>query len=163
MDLSRYSFKSKHHVQTHDHNARRVYTPPAPKLPQLQMITVPPKVLARIQTFKRKNVPIVVSGKQVNKAAVRSYLASITPPRQKITAQLRWEIAAFQKWKCAMCKKLLPVTAEIDHKLPRHRGGSDKPKNLQALCNNCHALKSRKESKSSTRFDLRFYYNVESH
>lgn len=55
----------------------------------------------------------------------------------------RIEIAYRTKYKCAMCKLLLPPTFEIDHIKELWEGGKDEYNNLQALCPNCHALKTR--------------------
>ena len=82
---------------------------------------------------------------QVSESVMLSYEKHKRPPRPKISVQTRWELSAKQKFKCMKCKQVLPVTAEIDHIIPRHKGGSDRLCNLQALCNNCHALKTRNE------------------
>tara|TARA_B100000676_G_C17971821_1_gene783758 strand:+ start:94 stop:333 length:240 start_codon:yes stop_codon:yes gene_type:complete len=42
-----------------------------------------------------------------------------------------------------MCDCLLPPTFEIDHIVEIRDGGKDEFNNLQALCNNCHAKKTR--------------------
>lgn len=82
---------------------------------------------------------------KVSESTMLAYEKHKRPPRPKIAPQVRWELAASQKFKCAICKRVLPITAEIDHIIPRHRGGSDRLCNLQALCNNCHASKTRTE------------------
>lgn len=55
----------------------------------------------------------------------------------------RIEIAYRTKYKCNMCDCLLPPTFEIDHIKELRDGGKDEYNNLQALCNNCHAKKTR--------------------
>ena len=35
---------------------------------------------------------------------------------------------------------------EVDHKIPKARGGSDYPENLQSLCTPCHREKTAKEN-----------------
>lgn len=57
----------------------------------------------------------------------------------------RLNIAEKQEWKCAMCYSLLNAAFEIDHEIPFSLVGENTP--LQALCSNCHALKSRLERK----------------
>jgi len=54
-----------------------------------------------------------------------------------------------KKWKCKLCKKLLPLAAQVDHVIPLALGGLDDMRNMQMLCANCHAEKSRKEAKQS--------------
>ena len=53
--------------------------------------------------------------------------------------------------RCAGCKDLLECTREIDHINPLWRGGSNSLSNLQALCPNCHARKSRIEQQAMPR------------
>lgn len=40
---------------------------------------------------------------------------------------------------------------EMDHIIPLHRGGSEKPENCQMLCEKCHASKTRREAVSRGR------------
>lgn len=54
-------------------------------------------------------------------------------------------VAAEQKWKCAICDCLLNACFEVDHKLRLASGGSNERINLQALCPNCHAIKTMDE------------------
>ena len=55
----------------------------------------------------------------------------------------RIEIAYKTKYKCNSCDILLPPTFEIDHIVELRDGGKDEYDNLQALCPNCHSLKTR--------------------
>lgn len=43
---------------------------------------------------------------------------------------------------CRMCG--MPATC-VDHVVPRHRGGTDHPANLQPLCARCHSRKTASE------------------
>ena len=66
--------------------------------------------------------------------------------RQYVSPLVKKKVAADQKWRCAMCKKLLDETYEIDHIIPIFKGGNNDPKhNLQALCRSCHMEKSATE------------------
>ena len=70
--------------------------------------------------------------------------------RPYITPLIKKRIAAQQKWHCAVCKNLLDETLEIDHIRPLWKGGhGTDPKNLQALCKRCHAMKSAMEQSQS--------------
>ena len=55
---------------------------------------------------------------------------------------------------CQMCDKtLLAVDLEVDHIVPRARGGTDDPSNLRTLCKPCHrGLKGRSASEVLPRF-----------
>ena len=55
----------------------------------------------------------------------------------------RIEVAYKSKYKCNACNILLPPTFEIDHIVELRDGGTDTYDNLQALCPNCHSLKTR--------------------
>jgi len=50
--------------------------------------------------------------------------------------------------KCVACGKSGPL--EVDHILPKSRGGSDNIKNLQFLCRTCNARKSAKVTWAKT-------------
>ena len=58
------------------------------------------------------------------------------------------EVVRQQKGKCAGCTVNFysdDVSIHIDHIKPVSKGGNNRPKNLQALCPNCHTKKHRKE------------------
>jgi 5-methylcytosine-specific restriction endonuclease McrA len=47
-----------------------------------------------------------------------------------------------QQWQCALCGATLePERSEIDHRLPRSKGGSEAADNLQWLCTTCNRAK----------------------
>ena len=53
-----------------------------------------------------------------------------------------------QKWKCARCGKTLkPGRYHIDHKKPLALGGSNSIRNLEALCPDCHHVKTKEDRK----------------
>ncbi len=66
--------------------------------------------------------------------------------RRLVTTAVGKMVAARQAWKCQVCKAVLPPSYEIDHVEPLWRGGGDCASNLQAVCPNCHALKTQRES-----------------
>jgi len=55
------------------------------------------------------------------------------------------QVAARQKWRCAVCKQILDETYEIDHINPLFEGGSNDASNLQALCKRDHLSKTAME------------------
>ena len=55
------------------------------------------------------------------------------------------QVAARQKWRCAICKQILDETYEIDHIKPLFQGGSNETSNLHALCKRDHLSKSAME------------------
>jgi 5-methylcytosine-specific restriction endonuclease McrA len=66
--------------------------------------------------------------------------------RRPLTAFEKDIIRQRQKNRCAICKTSLEgLVVHYDHKKAIALGGSDTPRNLQALCPNCHAKKSRED------------------
>ncbi|MEM7066408.1 MAG: HNH endonuclease [Cyanobacteria bacterium P01_B01_bin.77] len=62
---------------------------------------------------------------------------------------LWWEILARDQWTCCSCGRSVKehgVTLHVDHIMPRSRGGTDAPENLQALCMKCNIGKSNKDA-----------------
>jgi|Deesub1362A_J573_1020465.scaffolds.fasta_scaffold00370_31 hypothetical protein len=57
-----------------------------------------------------------------------------------------------QKWKCARCGKILrPGRYHLDHKKPLALGGTNSIRNLQALCPDCHHIKTKEDKKKIAR------------
>ena len=81
----------------------------------------------------------------INALAVKEYTKQCVKRVQKraYSTSHRIEIAYKTKYKCNMCKLLLPPTFQIDHIIELCDGGKDEYSNLQPLCPNCHALKTR--------------------
>ncbi|MCY4111649.1 MAG: HNH endonuclease [Chloroflexi bacterium] len=46
--------------------------------------------------------------------------------------------------RCAVCGRYRRL--EVDHVTPREQGGSDDPRNLQAICRPCHEAKTLREN-----------------
>jgi len=66
--------------------------------------------------------------------------------RVRITSGMIVRILERQKYRYAMCgKPLKPKNYHIDHKKPLALGGSNTLRNLQALCPNCHDIKTKKD------------------
>ena len=64
--------------------------------------------------------------------------------RRAVARKHRWVVAYRQQYTCAACRTLLhPHAFDIDHKHELRNGGLDELDNLQALCSNCHAKKTR--------------------
>lgn len=65
--------------------------------------------------------------------------------------KLRARILARDKGLCQPCLKLgRPVAArDVDHVVPKHRGGTDDDTNLQSLCGPCHDAKTAKEGRAA--------------
>jgi diadenosine tetraphosphate (Ap4A) HIT family hydrolase len=59
-----------------------------------------------------------------------------------ISGTIRYEVLKRAKFRCELCGISAEVKAlEVDHILPRNRGGSDDMANFQALCYSCNAMK----------------------
>ncbi|HLO51902.1 MAG TPA: HNH endonuclease [Kamptonema sp.] len=60
-----------------------------------------------------------------------------------------WAVLARDKWKCLSCGRSARedgVLLEVDHIVPRSKGGSNDMSNLQTLCKKCNIGKSNKDS-----------------
>ena len=64
---------------------------------------------------------------------------------RNVTEKTKKLVAGGQGWKCAMCYEVLPPTYEVDHIMRLEFGGNNDISNLQALCPNCHRLKTMME------------------
>jgi diadenosine tetraphosphate (Ap4A) HIT family hydrolase len=59
-----------------------------------------------------------------------------------IPGTAKYEVLKRAAFRCELCGVSAEIRAlEVDHILPRNRGGSDDPINLQALCYSCNATK----------------------
>lgn len=59
-----------------------------------------------------------------------------------ISGTIRYEVLKRAKFRCELCGISAEIKAlEVDHIVPRNRGGSDDLSNFQALCYSCNAMK----------------------
>ena len=59
-----------------------------------------------------------------------------------VSGTLRYEVLKLARFRCELCGVSADARAlEVDHIVPRSRGGNDDPDNLQALCYRCNAMK----------------------
>ena len=65
--------------------------------------------------------------------------------KRKLGETTKKMVASNQNWRCNHCKSLLNFTYEIDHIIPLFKGGNNEINNLQALCRNCHGIKTHSE------------------
>jgi diadenosine tetraphosphate (Ap4A) HIT family hydrolase len=99
--------------------------------------------------FDKLNTTQVKELKLICKGKIHNYLdnkKNLWYHRKKasgyISGSIRLEVFKRSKTKCEMCgidnkKKAL----EVDHIIPRNKGGSDDISNLQALCYSCNSIK----------------------
>lgn len=66
--------------------------------------------------------------------------------KRSVTKSLKIHVGERQKWLCNWCRESLEDTFQVDHIRPLWHGGDNSPINLQALCPNCHARKSKLEA-----------------
>lgn len=61
--------------------------------------------------------------------------------------KLRLRILRRDKYQCQPCLKygFYTEAKEVDHITPKSKGGTDSPDNLQAICKQCHRLKTQSE------------------
>lgn len=64
---------------------------------------------------------------------------------RRVGKRVRHAVLSRQHWKCAICQSTLSDVFDIDHIVPWAISQSSEYRNLQALCVECHARKSRTE------------------
>ena len=62
--------------------------------------------------------------------------------KRNLSESTKKYVAANQRWQCKKCNNLLSAAYEVDHKVPLYKGGSNHISNLEALCRNCHGVKT---------------------
>ena len=73
------------------------------------------------------------------------------PKRESVAKSQKNEVLAKQKNRCARCKKHLDMRCtHFDHIKEVYKGGKSTVSNLQALCANCHNIKTHKEKLKKT-------------
>lgn len=92
--------------------------------------------ISKYKSIEKKYETLV---KQIKKQKVYIAKPVMTQPR-------RLQIAARQEWKCNTCTKILSSVFEIDHMIPWNESYDDSDENLQALCVECHKLKTAEEN-----------------
>lgn len=75
-------------------------------------------------------------------AAARGYDYAWSVLRLRILERDRW---LCQCDECKATGRVLPAH-EVDHHVPKYRGGTDDPANLRAINRDCHKRKSRREA-----------------
>ena len=64
-----------------------------------------------------------------------------------ISGSIRYNVLKDAKFRCVLCGVSADTKAlEVDHIIPRNKGGTDDISNLQALCYSCNAMKRVKTS-----------------
>ena len=64
-----------------------------------------------------------------------------------ISGTVRYEVLKRAQFRCELCGVSADVRAlEVDHIVPRNRGGTDNPDNLQALCYSCNSMKRDRDA-----------------
>ncbi len=63
-------------------------------------------------------------------------------PKKTVPAAVKFEVLNRQQNKCAICRRSLKVP-EFDHIIPAAFGGGNDVNNIQALCPECHRIKTK--------------------
>ena len=62
--------------------------------------------------------------------------------KRKLSETTKKVVASNQQWSCKKCNIMLDASYEVDHINPLYNGGTNDITNLQALCRNCHGMKT---------------------
>ena len=68
--------------------------------------------------------------------------------KRKLSETTKKVVASNQQWSCKKCNIMLDASYEVDHINPLYNGGTNDITNLQALCRNCHGVKTMKDKLS---------------
>jgi 5-methylcytosine-specific restriction protein A len=65
-------------------------------------------------------------------------------------------VLARDNYLCKECLKhnLYTPATEVDHRIPKTKGGTDDLDNLQALCNSCHKIKTANDNSNKIKIDI---------
>ena len=64
--------------------------------------------------------------------------------KRKLSESVKKEVAHRQNYICCKCGQILPPTYQTDHIIPHSISNDDSFENLQALCPNCHSVKTKR-------------------
>lgn len=123
---------------------------------QLVSRTAAMKVLRNVEESSRNHNLVMTTRsrkKQVYNQSflgLRSFSSSKKPNlRKSLNENEKIMILSNQNMRCNMCSERLIVHSftkrklfDFDHIQPRSKNGSTEVKNMQALCKNCHAIKT---------------------
>lgn len=103
------------------------------------------------QMRERREQQVAKLEAELKVANERATKAEAAVGRRKIRCSESKRIACDQSYECNKCEEKLPFTWEIDHIVALADGGDNTRDNLQALCNNCHAAKTRLEEEKRSK------------
>ena len=65
--------------------------------------------------------------------------------------RLREQVMQRDTWLCQSCRKqgYVEQATQVDHIIPKAKGGTDNMDNLQALCEKCHVDKTARDNGSN--------------
>lgn len=73
-------------------------------------------------------------------------IVAVAEKQVRVMPGMRWQVFERDNWKCVACGKTVEEGArlEVDHIVPRSKGGKDELSNFQTLCKECNIGKSNK-------------------
>lgn len=85
---------------------------------------------------------------EVAEATGVAQAAAAAEQRVKVMPAIRWQVFQRDHWKCVACGRGSQdqIILQVDHILPRSRGGTDSLENLQTLCHFCNLGKSNRDA-----------------
>ena len=78
--------------------------------------------------------------------------------RKRFSKKEKERLLERQRYKCNHCQQRLTEAREYDHIKPLFVGGRDSIFNLQVLCCNCHALKSKRDARQISKLSKYVIY-----
>jgi hypothetical protein len=96
--------------------------------------------------FKALNCLIWFKKKKINN--LNASKEKMPLKRKYISNSIKKQVCRLQEYKCSSCLIMLPYTYNIYHIIPWAMSQDNNIENLQALCPNCHALKTVNDRKN---------------
>ncbi len=83
-----------------------------------------------------------------NNLALLDQAKELAAKRIKVMPSMRWQVFQRDGWRCVACGKNADdhIWLEVDHIIPRSKGGKNEITNYQTLCNVCNIGKSNKDN-----------------
>lgn len=108
-----------------------------------------PEMLTRLKEWHLAHEPAKEDEEELQEESAEIPKVSELDSYTYVRASTWWAVLARDNWICCSCgrsSKEEGITLEVDHIVPRSKGGSNDISNLQTLCKKCNVGKSNKDA-----------------
>ena len=111
------------------------------------------KLIEKLNQYLRESDTSDSRDNEENKASgfsdiERMKVRELAEQRVKVMPSIRWQVFQRDDWKCVACGRGAQdgIILQVDHIVPRSKGGKDTLNNFQTLCHICNLRKSNKDA-----------------